>query len=418
MTTLKLDGYESALIGHRRLQLGARGVSASMLYAQGGLYGRVIDKPADKAVARGVEIEGDDGRLQAELDRLKVMPALADALRWARLSGGAGIVIVADDGAVNTPLNPESIGEIAELRVFDIEDISADERRYRDARKANFGMPEFYRVHAGSTTFYVHESRLVEVSGDPLPDKLKTRGIPWQGRSAAEQAFPAVMRFHEAARLSVSILQRKQQAIYAMKGLAAAIQGGLEADVQKRISLVDAVRGVLNTVAIDGEDTYDLKDMNLSGVKDVLQELQVALSAETGIPVTILFGRSPGGLNATGDADFDGYYEMIEAAQRTRLKPALERIISIIYAQRSFSKPPEDWTIKWPALESPTDKELAEVRKANAEAEAKEMAALDTAVGLGVVSEEEAREYLTHLERYGLEKDDGPDESAQYAAST
>src|SRR5690606_10511437 len=284
--------------------------------------------------------------------------------------------------------------------------------------KANYGMPEFYRVHTGNSIFLVHESRLVGVSGDPLPAKLKTRGIPWQGRSAVELAFPAVIRYQEAARLAVSILQRKQQAVYGMKGLADAIRNNLEAEVQKRISLVDAVRGVLNTVAVDSEDTYDLKDMNLAGVKDVLQELQVALSAETGIPVTILFGRSPGGLNATGDADFDGYYEMIEGAQRTRLTPALERIISLIYAQRSFSNPPDDWTIKWPALESPTDKEQAEVRKANAEAEAREMDALDTAIGLGLLSEEEGRDYLTQLERYGLEKEIGPDDSASYAAAT
>src|SRR5690606_9744438 len=59
-------------------------------------------------------------------------------------------------------------------------------------------------VHTGHSIFVVHESRLVEVSGDPLPAKLKTRGIPWQGRSAAELAFPAVIRYQEAARLAVS----------------------------------------------------------------------------------------------------------------------------------------------------------------------------------------------------------------------
>lgn len=418
MTTLKLDGYESALIGHRRFELGTAVHSASMLYARGGLFGRVIDKPADKAVARGVEIEGDDGRLQAELDRLKVMPVLADALRWARLSGGAGIVVIADDGMINTPLRPEAIGEIAELRVFDIEDISADERRYSDPHKANFGMPEFYRVHTGNAIFTVHETRLIEVPGDPLPAKLQTRGIPWQGRSEAEMAFPAILRFQESAQLAVSILRRKQQAVYGMKGLADAIRGNLEAEVQKRISLVDAVRGVLNTVAVDSEDTYDVKDMNLSGVKDVMQELQVGLSADTGIPVTILFGRSPGGLNATGEADFAGYHEMVEGYQKTRLNPALERIVSLIYAQRIFSDPPDDWTIKWPSLVSPTDKELAEVRKANAEAEASEMTALETAIALSLISEEEGREYLTDLERYGLEKDHGPDDSASYASAT
>lgn len=418
MTTLKLDGYESALIGNRRFELALPCHDAAMLYARGGLYGRVIDKPADKAVARGVEIEGDDGRVLAEIDRLKVMPALADALRWARLYGGAGIVVVADDGMVNTPLNPARIGQIAELRVFALEDISADERRYDDPTKANYGMPIFYRVHGGSATFIVHESRLIEVSGDPLPAKMRLRGIPWEGGSAASQAFAAVSRYEESLQLAVSILRRKQQAVYGMKGLADMIQNDLEPVVQKRINLVDSVRGVLNTVAIDSEDDYDVKDMNLSGVKDVIQELQVGLSADTGMPVTILFGRSPGGLNSTGDADFQGYHEMVEGLQRTRATPALERIVSLIYAQGTFSNPPEDWSIVWPALESPTDKELAEVRKANAEAEAREMAALETAVGLGAISEQEAREYLTELERYGLEKDDGPDDSAQYAAAT
>ncbi|WP_237173030.1 phage portal protein [Paracandidimonas lactea] len=418
MTTLKLDGYESALIGNRRFELALPCHDAAMLYARGGLYGRVIDKPADKAVARGVEIEGDDGRVQDELDRLKVMPALADGLRWARLNGGAGIVVVADDGTLRKPLNPDNLGEIAELRVFDIVDISADERRYSDPGKANFGMPEFYRIHNGGATFIVHESRLIEISGDPLPAKMRLRGIPWEGGSAASQAFAAVSRYEESLQLAVSILRRKQQAVYGMKGLADMIQNDLEPVVQKRINLVDSVRGVLNTVAIDSEDDYDVKDMNLSGVKDVIQELQVGLSAETGIPVTILFGRSPGGMNATGEADFDGYHEMIEGLQRTRLTPALERIVSLIYAQSRFSDPPEDWKISWPALRSPTDKEAAEVRKANAEAEAREMDALGAAVGLGTVSEEEARAHLMQLERYGLEKDDGADTSAQYAAVT
>jgi phage-related protein (TIGR01555 family) len=414
---LRLDGYESALIGPRRFDMAYAVQDAGLLYARGGLYGRVIDMPADKAVARGVEIKGDDGCMQDELDRLKVMPALADGLRWARLTGGAGIVIVADDGKVNQPLNPGAVDEIAELRVFDLNDISADERRYNDPTQANFGMPEFYRIHTGGAIFTVHESRLIEIPGDPLPAKARLRGIPWEGRSVATQAFPAITRYLEALRLSVSILHRKQQAVYGMKGLADMIANDMESVVQRRISLVDKVRGVLNTVAIDSEDEYDVKDMNLSGVKDVIQELQVGLSVEIGIPVTIVFGRSPGGLNATGDADFDGYHEMVSGLQ-TRATPALERIVSLIYAQRSYSKPPDSWTINWPPLRMPTEKELADVRKTNADADAQEMKSLETAVGLGAVSEEEAREYLVELERYGLKPEEGPDDSARYANQT
>lgn len=418
MKTLNLDGYESALTGHRPpASGGSTWLPKSFLYAQGGLYAAVIDKPADKAVERGVEIEGDDGRGRDELDRLKVLPILADALRWARLTGGAGIVVVADDGKVSQPLDTQGIHRIEELRVFDLDDISADERRYTDPKKANFGMPEFYRVRSEGSVFMVHESRLIEVSGDPLPAKLRTSGIPWEGRSVAERVFPAVTQYLESLRLSVNILQRKQQAVYRMKGLAAMIQNKMEAVVQKRVALVDAVRGILNTVAIDSEDDYDIKDMNVGGVKDIIQELQVGLSAECGIPVTILFGRSPGGMNATGDADFDGYHEMVGGLQ-TRLTPALERIVSLIYAQKEITDPPENWTISWPALKVLSEKEIAEARKTNADAEAQEMNALGIAVDRGLLSEEQAYEYLRATERFGLTVDEGPDKAADYAKTT
>ena len=418
MQNFRLDGYESALIGPRRYDLAYAVQDAGLLYARGGLYGRVIDLPADKAVARGVKIKGDDGRIQNELDRLKVMPALADGIRWARLTGGAGIVIVADDGKINEPLDPGGVDQIAELRVFDLNDISADERRYKDLTKSNFGMPEFYRIHSGGAIFTVHESRLIEIPGDPLPAKARLRGIPWEGRSVATQAFPAITRYLESLRLAVSILQRKQQAVYGMKGLAEMIANDLEPIVQRRINLVDKVRGVLNTVAVDSEDTYDIKDMTVSGVKDLIQELQIGLSVEVGIAVTILFGRSPGGMNATGDADFEGYHEMVSGLQSTRATPALERIVSLIYAQRGFARPPENWTIEWPPLRMPTEKELADVRKTNADAEVAEMTALDKAVSIGAVSEEEAREHLVKLERFGLELEEGPDDSARYANQT
>src|SRR5690606_1237277 len=123
------------------------------------------------------------------------------------------------------------------------------------------------------------------------------------------------------------------------------------------------------TVAIDSEDEYVIHDANVSGVRDLVNEFQVGVSAECGMPVTILFGRSPAGQNATGEADFDGYYDLVEALQRSKGTPALERVVSLILAQESFSNPPEAWSISWPSLKSPTPKEEADVRETNAKAE-------------------------------------------------
>jgi len=61
-------------------------------------------------------------------------------------------------------------------------------------------------------------------------------------------------------------------------------------------------RHLMNTIAIDGADEYDQKNLTVSGVKDIMNELQIALSAAADIPATVLFGRSPAGENATGHA--------------------------------------------------------------------------------------------------------------------
>lgn len=44
------------------------------------------------------------------------------------------------------------------------------------------------------------------------------------------------------------------------------------------------------------------------------------LSALTNIPQTILFGRSPAGMNATGESDFENYYNFIERIQKQDVK--------------------------------------------------------------------------------------------------
>lgn len=423
---MRNDGYESALLGHRAL--GAQAIvpqSNIDLYAAGGVYGRIIDMPADAAVARGVTIEGDqDKAIGNELDRLKVLPALADGLRWARLTGGAAIVIVADDGGLlRDPLNLNTLKRIEELKVFDLDDISPTDDRYLDATKSNFGMPERYRVRTAATAsidadFVVHESRLIPISGDPLPRRMAAiKGVPWAGRSAATRAFAAVSRFQQSLRWALNLLERKQQAVYGMKGLADLILQELEPVVQKRIALVDSARNVLNTVAVDSDDTYRIEDTNVGGVKDLIGEYQIAVSAETGIPVTLLFGRSPAGMNSTGDADFEGFYDLVENAQRTRLSPALERLIAVILAQSEMKTRPDQWSITWPPLKSPTDKEQADIDKTKADADKAEADAVGGLVDRGILSEEEAKDYFEAKGKYGLQSADGNRAAAaQYAS--
>lgn len=423
------DGYLSAVLGQALLDASAGGLGTLddlAMYAEGGLPARVVDMIPDTAVSRGVEITGDD-RVRGELDRLKALPALADAWRWARLTGGGAIVVVAKDGrALRDPLNLEALDQLLELKVFTLDDVSATEKRYSDPNEANFGMPEVYRVRtqtAGpvAAEFFVHESRLIEVPGDPLPAKLNRKGIPWAGRPAVARAFRAIRRYSEGLHWALRLLEKKQQAVHKMKGLAEAIAAEMEAAIRKRVEMVDAVRNALNGVAVDSEDDYQILSSDMGGVKDTLAEFQIALAAETGIAVTLLFGRSAAGLNATGDGDLEGFYNGVAMGRAAKVNPALERLVSLIRAQRTLAgggeAQGEAWSIAWPPLTPATAKEEAEVRKANAEAQAREMDALSAAVDNGL-SQDQAFQYMKQEGLYGLIPDAGGESATSYAAST
>lgn len=408
MPSYNEDGYRSALTGGRRQQ--AQPLDYAAMYARGGIFARVIDIPADLSMSRGIEVEGDDDDvITDEFDRLDLVGNMSDALRWARLDGGSALMLLTDTGELDEPM-PESIGQITEIRVIEIDQLSvAPGGYYDDPNQSNYGQPELYQVrpiqmgNSSSTGFFtVHESRILPVYGDPLPARMRLGArVPWLGRSAAIEGYAAIERYQKSVRLGLEIMKRKQQAVHKMKGLAELIQNRQEDLVRKRVDLVDDVRSLMNGVAVDAEDDYVVYDQNLSGVKDVIGECQVDVSAQFGIPVTEIFGRSAAGLNNTGEHDLEGLYDLCEGIQKTSAQPAIERLIEAIGRQQGVALP-SSYKIKWPSLWTPTDEQAAETRHKNAQAEKAEAEARQIDYDMGVVSEAELRADAANEGRYGL----------------
>ena len=55
---------------------------------------------------------------------------------------------------------------------------------------------------------------------------------------------------------------------------------------------------------------------SFDGIKDMHEAFMTEVAGAAEIPVTKLFGRSPDGMNATGEADMRNYYERIASLQR------------------------------------------------------------------------------------------------------
>lgn len=433
---MRQDDFVTAVLGQRMLAQRSNivGLSAMMRYTSGGLYARVVDMPADKATDRGVIIEGDDEKkIAGEFDRLGVLPLMSDCLRWAMLTGGAGIVMLANDGGqIDDELSEEGLREIVELRVYPGSDFAPEPERYEDPNSPKFGYPIRYRITSNGFSFVVHESRIIPVTGGPIPRQSNTTNVPWMGRQEVQRAYKAICRYESSLDYTENILQRKQQAVYGMKGMADLLKnasqmrgtaGGAvngEQLIQARIAAVDATRGIINTVATDSEDTYTIIDNNLGGIKDTVGEMKSAVCAEVGIPVTLLFEESPGGMNATGESDFEGWHEKVQTQQK-RLQKPMERLVSLIQLQDNIKPLADDWKVCWPPLKSPTEAQQAEVDYKRAQARKTEIEALSAAVDSAILSERQAAESAAALGLYeinGLDDNTGRGAAVDYAQQT
>ena len=91
-----------------------------------------------------------------------------------------------------------------------------------------------------------------------------------------------------------------------------------------------------------------------------------ALSSASGYPVTLLFGQSPAGLQATGQSDIRIYYDKVSAYQETEYLPNLERMIWLLQKQTegpSKGQVAEEWDVEFTPLWQPTQEETAKTRE-------------------------------------------------------
>ena len=392
------------------------------LYEGNGLFSKIIDTPAEEALKHGFDLNLKSDELNAfvedALDDLEWEERAATAIKWTRLYGGALIVMLIDDGrGLEEPVDWEHIRSIDELRVYERSIVQPDyaslyQQDYGGKgvgnRVSKFGQPEYYYVSSIYGSFKVHESRCLVFRNGVLPEQTSNATYLFWGMPEYVRIRRALRETVTAHTDSVKLLERSVQAIYSMKGLASLLTtDDGENQVLKRLQLVDTSRGLLNSIAIDSEgEQYDFKTFQFSGVKDVIDATCNMLSALTNIPQTILFGRSPAGMNATGDSDFESYYNFVEKIQRLMLKRNLRTLLDVVFragiASGDVAEEP-DYKLEFKPLWSLSDTEQATVDQTKAQTALVKAQTAQVYVDMQALDPTEVRRRLASDEEFDVE---------------
>ncbi len=386
-------------------------------YESDGLFAKIIDAPAEEALRSGFSLglnnAAADTFVENALECLDWAEKSTTAIKWARLYGGCLIVMLIDDGGgLESPVKANKIKSVDELLLFESAVVNPDlESAYTTRPRSGLatGLPEFYDISTARGSFRVHASRCLVFRNGILPEHSPRSTAQFWGVPEYIRLKSALANTQKSHDLSVRLLERSVQPIYSMKGLASLLttESG-ENSVLKRLETIDLARGIMNSIAIDSDgESYDFKSFSFQGASDVVDSSCNLLSALSNIPQTILFGRSPAGMNATGQSDLENYYNFVERIQRQMLKYNLTKLLDVVFAAGVSSGQLEEvpaYRVKFNPLWSLSETEAATVAQQRAQTSLIKAQTSQVYVDLQALDPSEVRRGLAADEEYTIEE--------------
>ena len=370
----KQDGWTNpftgfGIVGRDRTQAGFFSRSfrlddeqLSAMYYGDDLAATLVDTFPTEMLRQGYTVDDDeDEALLEEGKKLDVDCRIQEGLVWGGLFGGALLIMGFKGGNPQMPA-PESPRGLAFLNVVDRRHVTV-ERWYSDPMAPKFGQPEIYRISSiEGKSYAIHESWTVRFEG-PKTDPYERRQLSGWTYSVLQRPYEAMRQFSGAWQSAGHLLSEASIGVFKLDGLMGQIASGQLKNLQTRMVFADMSKSTMRSLMLDSKnEDYSRVNTTLAGASDLLDRFMMRMSAASGIPVSVLMGRSAAGMNATGESDFRSFYGAVASRQTKELKPILERVWGLI-----AGRPVE---IDFNPLWQPTAQEESAIDKTIAETDA------------------------------------------------
>lgn len=246
-----------------------------------------------------------------------------------------------------------------------------------DPRKPDWYNPEIWYVNGKS----VHRSRLLRFVGREVPDILKP-AYAFGGLSMSQMAKPYVDNWLRTRQAVCDLIES-----FSVSGVYTNLDGVLEegnTEALNRIEVFNEMRANAGAWVLD-KDTEEFFNVSTPlGTLDALQaQSQEQMSSVSGIPLVILLGITPKGLNASSEGELRAFYDTVAAFQEQFFRDHLQTVINFVMLS-IWGEVDEDIRFEFVPLWSMTEKEQAEVRKVEAETDG-------LLIDKGIITNAEAR---------------------------
>jgi len=295
--------------------------------------------------------------------------AILQGLKWGRLFGGAAGIIIIDgqEDMLDQPLDLRLVmpGSFKGLLIADRwSGVYPDSDIVQDISDPDYGLPEYYTFAMSESMLEsgirVHHSRIVRFTGRELPYVERMAENYW-GLSEIEHIFTELNKRNTTSENIASLVFQANVRTYKMQDLGQLI---MTADAQsmkdlyQTLAMQNFLQSNMGMNVMDKDDDLQTSQYTFTGIADVYNAFMLDIAGAAEIPVTKLFGRSPAGLNSTGESDLTNYYDKIAQQQEAYLRPVLEKLMPVI-ALSAWGVIPDDIDFEFNPIGETSEQERA-----------------------------------------------------------
>ncbi|NML93793.1 DUF1073 domain-containing protein [Novosphingobium olei] len=360
-------------------------------------YRHVASIWAEHCTRKWIKVKGPEDKvnaINAELDRLEVRDLFREAIEKECFFGRIHLFMDFGDWENRNETDKPIVldkGKIGTAKPLARLDLVEPMWAYPGAYSAQNPLaPDFYKPSAwyvsGQT---VHASRMLTLVGRPVPNMLKP-AYAFGGMALSQLCKPYVDNWLRT-RQSVSDLTHAFSVMVLKTDMDQVLSGGVAKNLFDRLDMFSRTRDNRGIFAVD-KDREEFSNVSapIAGLDKLQAQALEQIASVSGIPLVILLGVTPSGLNASSDGEVRTFYDKVLAYNEKVVGPNLKTLLNVVQLSLFDAIDPEI-SFEFESLWEMSDADKAAIRKSDAEADS-------TYINSGVVSPEEARDRLNDEE--------------------
>jgi phage-related protein (TIGR01555 family) len=390
----KQDGWQSVITGlnQSRDKRSTYVVAPNVRYTQvsedrlvhgDSLAKRLVHLPAREMTREWFTVESDEldagerADIMHALHKLDAKRIIKECLAVARQRGNALLFVGADDGQdPSLPLNLERVRDVKFLTIFDRYTAQIEETD-TNPLSPTYNQPLKYRLGTSGrgaqfqgVGAVVHASRVIKFDGtETMQSRIDANG-GWHD-SIFVSAHAELRGYSTLWAATESLIEDFSQAVFKIKNLDDYIASNEGSHVMDRLEIIDRSRSVARAVVINADsEEFTRQATPMGGLPEVIDRMNSRIAGAFDMPITLLLGESPGGLNSTGEGQARQWANQVRNMQEYFLLPGLEKLLRILLNSQSGptgGNEPEAWEVQFNNLFQETPQQQADSRLKNAQ---------------------------------------------------